>query len=215
MRALVFLSLLVSGAAVAQDEIAKCADEYSDCHDNCALRFGVSTRDDQRLKLIKCIDKCKRTDNGCRNRYFEAKNGNLDPRVLKDSKHDDDLREDDKKHDVVPAEKPMKKRETEPEKRTATRAEDLETAKKTEPAKKDEPVKKQPEAEPEKRTATRAEDLGPTKKDEPVKEAEPAPAPAADKKKDDPPKEAKKADPATDKSKKKERSLDEWDPEAL
>ena len=127
VRASVFLTLWVAFSASAQDDVTKCTDEYSDCHDNCALRFGVSTRDDQRIKLVACVEKCKRGESDCRNRYFEAKNSGVDPQASKKDK---------------------------PEQRTATSASQPEPAKKdekkevAEPQKKKEEPKKKAEPDP-------------------------------------------------------------------
>jgi hypothetical protein len=176
VRALVFLSLIALPAAAQPLDVDACTDAYTNCHDDCSLRFGMVTRDTERIKLAKCIDKCRRADSECRERFFETKNNALDDDALKKKKErDDDLREDNKKTAIVPDEqKPVKKKEEPAEKRTATRASDL-----------DQPKKEEPQAEPQAKV-----------------EDKPAPA---ERPKDDPP----------PKKKKKDRSLDEWDPEAL
>jgi hypothetical protein len=182
------VTFLFLAFVLAQQDVSECTDAYSDCHDNCSLKFGITTRDVDRLKLGRCMQKCKDAESSCRDRYFETKNNALDQGAVKTDKHDDDLREDGRRKPVddEPAPPPRKK-SAEPvaEKKTEVRQEDL-----------------------PKRTATRAADLDPKKQDDapppPPKKAEPI----AEKK----PEEQPQPQP---KPKKKEKALDEWDPEAL
>lgn len=213
MRALVFHCVLLAPLlAFAQvDDATKCNDDYSDCHDSCALKFGMVARDSERLKLAKCIDKCKRVANECKERYFETKNNALDDGALqKKPERDDDLREDNRKSAIIPEDKPARSRSREEEqpKRTATRADELNDSKK----------KKEPEkASDDPRYDMKFEE---EKKPEPKKQKEETaraePAPAAEEKPAPPPEKKKTSSSAEpEKPKKKERALDEWDPEAL
>ena len=191
--------MLLLALLLSQNDISECADEYSDCHDNCSLRFGVTTRETDRAKLGNCMQKCKNAESACRDRYLETKNNGLEKGAVQKDKHDDDLREDNRKKPTVPEDPPPRARSSD------------------DPP----PKKKDPPPPPvEKRTATRVSDLEPQKKEEPKKE-EPKPAPGAQTSKPDPdvraedekPPPKKRADPPKE-SKKKEKALDEWDPDA-
>lgn len=209
------LVLLLSFPALAEDDLSVCDDRYSDCADDCALRYGVTTRDTDRVKLGNCINKCKSAGSDCRNRFFETRNNGLEQGALKKDKHDDDLREDNRRRRVEddPAPKasakssdapPVKKtREDDTPKRTATRAADLDTnAKKTDEKSADPRSDLKFEPAPEKKEEPKAKE---SKLDSDVRQEDTAPAPR---------KKESSSDSAPAK-KKKDRALDEWDPEAL
>ena len=213
MRALVFLCGFLCPVAALAEDAAKCTDAYTDCQDTCSLRHGMVVRDSERLKLAKCIDKCKRAEGECRDQFFETQRGNLTPGALDPAKkkdRDDDLREDDRKSAIVSDDKPPpKKREREEEqpKRTATRADELGAGKEKKTESTDDPrYNMKFEEEKKAESAPKKEE----KRDEPAR-SEAAPAPAEEK----PKPSAKKAESDEPKKKKKERALDEWDPEAL
>jgi hypothetical protein len=204
-----FLVLLLSLNVYADQDLTACSDEYSDCHDNCSLRFGTSTQAKDRIKLGKCLEACQKTENSCRDRYIETHVHQLDEGAARNAdKHDDDVREDARhKPTVDDDDKPKTS-----SKRSTSSNDDAKP--KNEPREEDYP----------KRTATRAADLDPKparseskpeQKAEPKAEAraepkpEPKPEPVAEK-----PAPEKKADEPPP-SKKKQRALDEWDPEAL
>lgn len=222
----VLVLVLVSLTAAAEEDISVCEDEYSDCHDNCSLKFGTSTKEADRIKLSKCITKCQGSEQSCRDRFIETKVHQLDEGALKNAdRHDDDLREDNRKKPVVDDAPPQK---------TSTRTTSGDSPKKAQPREEDLP----------KRTATRVSDLEPKKaepKPEPKPEAkpEPKPEPVAERKSDPAPSKqapldtsvrdedekpkpsssssssSKRADPPPESGKKKQRALDEWDPEAI
>ena len=206
MRALVFLCVLNAPlVAVAQtDDQTKCNDGYADCHDSCSLRHGLVTRDSERIKLSKCIDKCKRVQSECLEQFFETKNNALSDGALKKQERDDDLREDNRKRAIVPDEKPAKKTRDPAEeqpKRTATRADELNKDEK----KKSESGASDPRYDMKFEEEKKPEPKKEEKREETARAEEPKPAP--EKKKSSSDEEPKK--------KKKERALDEWDPEAL
>jgi hypothetical protein len=199
VRALVFLCVLPAATTsyAEPDPLTQCSDEYSDCHDTCALRFGMVIKDSERRKLMKCVDKCRRTQSECRAQHV-AKSSGVDDPALKKDKHDDDLREDNKRQ-PTPDDAPPPKQPESQDVRTSTRVSDLDgpkpttkddSAKKDEPGKRDEPAKRDESA----------------KKEEPSKKLDPEPSKKPD------PEPSKKPDPEP--SKKKDRPLDEWDPEA-
>jgi hypothetical protein len=222
----VLVLVLVSLTAAAEEDISVCEDEYSDCHDNCSLKFGTSTKETDRIKLSKCIVKCQGSEQTCRDRFIETKVHQLDEGALKNAdRHDDDLREDIRKKPIVDDAPPQKVS-------TRSTSDDGKAAKKSQP--KDEELPK--------RTTTRLSDLEP-KQAEPKPEAkpeprpEPKPEPVAERKSDPAPSKqapldssvrdeddkqkpsssssSKRADPPPESGRKKQRALDEWDPEAI
>lgn len=75
MRFLVVLTLLTVPTVAAADptEESKCNDAYSDCHDTCALRYGMVAREKERTKLLRCVDRCKKEESTCLERIFEER----------------------------------------------------------------------------------------------------------------------------------------------
>ncbi|MBK7862064.1 MAG: hypothetical protein IPJ65_26295 [Archangiaceae bacterium] len=110
VRALGLVLISAVARAAEPTHAQKCADEYSDCHDSCALRFGMVTKDSERVKLAKCIDRCKQNDQQCQTRELEAKSSNVDESALKADKHDDDVRKDEKPAETKAKKEPEKKK---------------------------------------------------------------------------------------------------------
>jgi hypothetical protein len=213
------LFAFLSVTLTAEPDLTACGDEYADCHDSCSLRFGVSTKDIDRLKLSKCLSKCQATEADCRDRFIQTNVHQLDEGALKNAdKHDDDLR-DEARHKQVDegttqkssdsAEPTMKREKTQEQKdedlpkRTATRTSELEP-----------PTKKQASAAPK---AEPKQEEKPQAKQEPVAQR---PLDSSVRDEDEKPRSSGKAEKKRDDSssssgKKKQRSLDEWDPEAL
>ena len=75
MRLLAVLALLTlpSFASAEPTEESKCNDTYSDCHDTCALRYGMVAREKERVKLLRCVDRCKKEESTCLERIFEER----------------------------------------------------------------------------------------------------------------------------------------------
>jgi len=213
------LFAFLSVTLTAEPDLTACGDEYADCHDNCSLRFGVSTKDSDRIKLSKCISKCQATESDCRDRFIQTNVHQLDEGALKNAdKHDDDLR-DEARHKQVDegstqkssdSSEPTMKREKTPQqqdeelpKRTATRTSELEPPKTKQASAAPKPEPK-PEAKPEAKPEPVAErPLDSSVRDEDEK---PRPSGKTEKKRDEQPSSS---------GKKKGSALDEWDPEAL
>jgi len=213
-RILVCASVLWASFAIGQNRpIAPvdCDDNYAECKEDCAIRFGGNTKMSMRAKLNPCINKCSSVERDCRETFFETKRNNLDegsisgapssrdvdsdglptktaqkkPEPKKVDRHDEELRDS-----ATPTPEPSvsKKKEPEPE---PLRQE--ETPKSTRSSVKTEADKAPPPPVP-------------VKKEEPVAEpAAPPPPKKEEKKREEPPK----------KDEKKKRALDEWDPDAL
>jgi hypothetical protein len=229
----VLVLVLVSLTAAAEEDLSACTDQYSDCHDNCSLRFGTSTKETDRIKLSKCLTKCQASEQSCRDLYLQTQVHGLDPGALKNAdKHDDDVREDNKPKPVVddppppnvstrsssdsaaPTLKRSQPREEDLPKRTATRLSDLEPKKaEAKPEPKPEP---RPEAKPEPRPDPKPEPIAERKPDSAPSKQAPLDSSVRDEDdKQKPSSASKRSDPPPESGKKKQRALDEWDPEAL
>jgi hypothetical protein len=73
VRPALLFALCFAVTALGQDDEARCKLELDDCLDTCTLKFGVSTRDDERAKLVKCNRACTKGQRLCLERNAEAK----------------------------------------------------------------------------------------------------------------------------------------------
>ncbi len=228
MRLLLCVSVLGSAMAWGQNRpIAPtdCDDNYSECKEDCAIRFGGTTSLKSRAKLNPCLNKCDSTERDCRETFFETKRNNLDEGAISGSPSSRDVDSDgmpttSRKKQVVEKKKEDDLRDSAPP-----------PAKKSEPAPKPAYELKEEETPKSNRSQLKVEKEKPAKvesKPEPVRESAPPPRKEEPKKSSGldsdvrsedsaaPPakKQEKKEDPKKDNEKKK-RALDEWDPEAM
>ncbi len=78
-KALLFTVLMLPVSAWASGD---CADEYADCHDTCVVSYGGSIQESVKAKLVKCVARCQKTANNCRERVKETKVNQLDEPAL-------------------------------------------------------------------------------------------------------------------------------------
>ncbi len=244
MRRLLPLLCLLALPARAED-VGQCDDDFGECQETCTMQYGSKTDLSKKKKFTKCMSKCSRTQNDCRERSLETQRNGLDEGSLAKSTSSRQSEEEDLRHSDAPP--PKKEAEDEDAPKAKKRSRDEEPAKET--VREDEVVKS---------TRTRVSDPPPPKKEEPKKETarEEEPAPKKESRRDDPPpkrdepapkreepparaeepkkssgldsdirsedeKPKKSSDEKSKKGdypndgKKKGRALDEWDPEAL
>ncbi|MBX5481574.1 MAG: hypothetical protein IRZ16_07000, partial [Myxococcaceae bacterium] len=89
-RLLVFTTVLIAGAALAQSRRAvppasACNSENESCREDCTMEFGASIR--LREKLGLCLDKCERTHARCTERWTELHQAGLDPGEVDTREH--------------------------------------------------------------------------------------------------------------------------------
>ncbi len=78
-KALFFTVLALPVSALASGD---CAGEYADCHDTCMVSYGGSIQESVKAKLVKCVARCQKTANTCRERVKETKVNQLDESAL-------------------------------------------------------------------------------------------------------------------------------------
>ena len=230
-RVLLLTAVFASASALGQARPAsptECDDNIAECKEDCAITFGGSTNIAKRDRLARCLNKCTKSEQDCRETFFETRRNNLDEGAIAGSPSSRDV-----DSDGLPTKTSQKKPEPKVEKRDDDLREDRPRAAQPEEKKKAEPkpaevradevpkssrsqIKVDPKAEepkvepkPEPRKDEPAPPREEPKKTEPVREeprAEEPPPPA-------PKKPEKREEPK--KKDEKKRALDEWDPEAF
>jgi hypothetical protein len=230
-------SVLMSALAFAQRPASPddCDDAFAECKEDCTINFGGNTNDKARAKVNKCLNKCNTVDLECRERFFETKRNNLDEGALKDapgSRQEDEngmpnrSASSSKKRDPGEGRTKVSESPPPPAKKADEDLRDDRREEKAEKKKADPPPEElKPEETPKSnrtaiskvdpKTEKKAEEPPTAKSDEPRRSAgrdtrdedKPPPARKAEKREDAPSK--------TDEPKKKQKALDEWDPDAL
>lgn len=77
-RLCVLVIALLSFAAWGGDspQLAKCAEDFDDCKENCSIDYGTSFK--LRAQLGKCMKKCGKKNNSCRSRTLELEQANIE-----------------------------------------------------------------------------------------------------------------------------------------
>ena len=79
VRGLCALLVCVSVPAFAADvseHLEACKEKYADCKEDCSMSFGTKVK--YRVKLGKCLNKCKKTETSCRNSITELEEAGID-----------------------------------------------------------------------------------------------------------------------------------------
>jgi hypothetical protein len=203
IRSLSCLVLFVGAVASGQGRpIAPtdCDDNFAECKEDCAIKWGGTTNLKMRGKLGPCVNKCSSVELDCRETFFETRRSQLDEGSISGSPSSRDSDSDglptktaQKKKDDEPAPKVEKKKEVEAKPAYELKAEEVPKSNRTQLSKVDEPGDKPAKVEAPKKAAV----------------AEPEPAPAA------PPPSKKTEKREEPKKDEKKKALDEWDPDSL
>lgn len=76
-------AVAVLGPALAFGQVettAQCNDTFEDCKEDCTMEFGTSLN--TREEFGRCMGKCTRTSNECKERYFDVTSNHLDGEAL-------------------------------------------------------------------------------------------------------------------------------------
>lgn len=226
-------SVLLSGLAFAQRPASPddCDDAMAECKEDCTINFGGNTNDKARAKVNKCLNKCHSVDLECRERFYETKNNHLEEGALKDAPGSRQVDENgmpnstasSKKRDPNEGRTKVSESPAPPPKKADDDLRDDRREEKAEKKKADPPPAYELKAEEtpksnrtsiskvDPKTEKKAEDPPPAKAEEPRRDAR-------EEDKAPPAKKAEKRDDGPAKSeapKKKQKALDEWDPDAL
>jgi hypothetical protein len=208
-----------------------CDDNFAECKEDCAIRWGGTTNMKLRAKLNPCLSKCGSAERDCRETFFETRRNNLDEGSISGSPSSRDV-----DSDGIPTKTSQKKEEPK------RKEEDLRDDRRREEAAPVVEKKKEPEPKPSyelkpeetpksnRTQISKVDDKGDKPRSEPKSEPKPEPkaAPVLEPKnsgldsdvrsEDSAPPPQKKEEPRREEPKKKEekkRALDEWDPDAL
>lgn len=71
--------LTVAAPALADQD---CQDQFNECQDDCSMQHGSSVKDEAKRAFQKCLSKCVKKSNLCREQAMEVKSNDLDERAL-------------------------------------------------------------------------------------------------------------------------------------
>jgi len=217
-RLLLWVSVFWTAIAWGQERPlapTECDDNFAECKEDCAIRWGGNTNLKMRAKLNPCLSKCGRAELDCRETFFETRRNNLDEGSISGSPSSRDVDGDglptrtaQKKPEEKRVEKPAEDEPAPKPKPTyELREDEVPKSNRSQISKVDDKAEK-PKAEPKpepKPEPAREEPKKQPALDSDVRAEDAAPAPKKVEKREEPKKEEKKKKPA----------LDEWDPDAL
>ncbi len=223
MRSLLGVAVFASAVAWGQGRPTAptdCDDNFAECKEDCAIKWGGTTNLKMRAKLTPCLNKCSSLELDCRETFFEAKRNNLDEGSIsgrpspRDSDSDgpptktaqkkpvEDVRDDRRREEPAPKAEP--KKEPEPKPAYELKEEEVPKSNRSQISRVDDKGEKPAKAEP-KTEKNVAREEPPPRREEPRKAPDDSSPP--------PKKTEKREEPKKDEKKKK--ALDEWDPDAL
>ncbi len=184
-----------------------CDDQFAECKEDCAIKWGGTTSLKSRAKLNPCINTCSGVERDCREAFFETKRNNLDEGSIQDrppsraaatkadgQKNEDNLPDGRRRDDSRPVAEEKSKQEPELKQEEVPKSNRSQISKVEDKSEKPKNESK-PEVKPD--LAARNDDPAPPEE----RATKPAPLPG---KRTETREEPKKDE--------KKRPLDEWDP---
>ncbi len=77
-RLVTLLALAATPAFAGPD----CQDQFNECQDDCSMQHGSSVKDEAKKAFQKCLSKCVKKSNLCREQVMEVRNNDLDEKAL-------------------------------------------------------------------------------------------------------------------------------------